>query len=437
MATRMGAILALSVLAITGFNAQGQPALISTVPGNNATGVSPSAAVQFSFDLPMETSATVATFIDISNPFSPLPVTVSWNPQQTILTCTPNPAFPVNKMIFWTVTGEDITGDPLEDAQGFFTTGGGGGSTGSGTNRFTSFALGKLYTYNQTTTGVAVRDPDVPYAFTASTTLASNRTANQITLTIPSRPSTNLLQNPFAPEVWGVFAAETNQSQFETVLFPSGTYTFNVQSGTTNQNVSLSLAANLAQPAAPHLSEFAGTQAVDPAQAYTLRWDAFQNGAAGDYVRVQIGDTVGSADPGTAGALNGLARSFVIPAGRLLAGQSYESSVDFYKVGQIISNASYVAISFRVSSTRFILKTSGTTGTDLVLTNASWTGNAFGFDVISAPGETFTVEASIDLTPGSWAPVTVSTSPTGRIRITDSLASFFPHRFYRARKGSL
>ena len=125
---RMSALAWILVMAITGFDARSQPALISSVPGDGATGVSPGATVQFTFDLPMETAATDATFFDVANPFNPLSVTMSWNNQLSILTCSPNPPFPANTLIGWVVVGEDITGDPLEATQGFFTTGGGGGA---------------------------------------------------------------------------------------------------------------------------------------------------------------------------------------------------------------------------------------------------------------------------------------------------------------------
>ena len=125
--------------AITGSNAppvlQAQPAIISTIPAEMATGVPTIAPVVFTFSKTMNTSPTVtfARFTDSSllpnNPSFLLPVTLSWSASNTVLTCTPNPAFPTNKTITWSVVGSDLAGNSLQTTNpavlpgGFFTTG--------------------------------------------------------------------------------------------------------------------------------------------------------------------------------------------------------------------------------------------------------------------------------------------------------------------------
>ncbi len=432
MSGPLAATLWLLLGAFASFPVQGQPALISVVPARGATGVSPTAPVQFTFDLPMETSATTAMFLDQSNPFTPLHVNVSWNVQQTIMTCTPSPAFPTGKTIIWTVSGEDITGDPFDGDFGTFTTGGGGGSSGTGTNQFTSFGLGRFFNYVQNSTGPAGLDADLPVAFGATTTLSSNRTATQIVLTVPGQSSTNLQQTIFQPEFWSLFAPETNPALAE-VRFPAGSYTFIVVAANSNQQVTLNLANSSAQPNAPHLSDYAGAQSIDPTQPYTLRWDAFLNGTAADYIKVQIGDNFETPDYGSAGALNGLARSVVVPAGVLTAGQSYDAAVDFFRVSQVISNASYRAMAYRISSTHFTVQAASGSSSSLVLTNLGRSGGTFSFDVVSKPGQAFTVEASTSLSTPLWAPVVSTNSASGRVRITDPASFALPTRFYRAR----
>jgi len=64
----------------------------------------------------------------------------------------------------------------------------------------------------------------------------------------------------------------------------------------------------LAQPGAPHLTNYTAAQAVKPNQAFVLGWDAFPGGTAADYIDVDIGTAYGAPNPGLPGALTGTAR---------------------------------------------------------------------------------------------------------------------------------
>jgi Bacterial Ig-like domain len=137
-ATTLLPLLVLASLA----EAPAQPAIISTIPAEMATGVPTTAPVVFTFSKAMNTSPSVtfAQFQDSSllpnNPSFLQPVTLSWSASNTVLTCTPNPAFPTNKTISWAVVGTDLAGNSLESTNpaipqaGFFTT----GSVSEGTN---------------------------------------------------------------------------------------------------------------------------------------------------------------------------------------------------------------------------------------------------------------------------------------------------------------
>src|SRR5258706_10698189 len=71
--------------------AQGQPSLVSVVPADAATGVSPSATVVFTFSDPMDTSATEAQFFDTTGGASVKP-TPAWSAGDKVLTYPPPPA---------------------------------------------------------------------------------------------------------------------------------------------------------------------------------------------------------------------------------------------------------------------------------------------------------------------------------------------------------
>ncbi len=112
-----------------------QPAIISTSPAQMATGIRTTDSVVFTFSKTMNTAPTVtfAVFQDSSlqpnNPSFLLPVARSWSMSNTVLTCTPNSAFPTNKTITWSVVGSDLAGNSLRVTNpailpgGWFTTG--------------------------------------------------------------------------------------------------------------------------------------------------------------------------------------------------------------------------------------------------------------------------------------------------------------------------
>ncbi len=109
----------------------GGPSILSVVPAPGTSGVSLSAPVVFTFSTNMNMAATSVQFINASvPPPNTLTVAASWNTDGTRLTHTPNPPFPANKAITWSVLGQDSHGRALSGmTSGGFLTGGGGGGT--------------------------------------------------------------------------------------------------------------------------------------------------------------------------------------------------------------------------------------------------------------------------------------------------------------------
>ena len=424
-------VLALALARST--QAQTEPTIVSTVPPNFSTGVSPSAAVVFTFSEPMDPDATSADFFD-STTFNTLPTSPVWSSGNKVLTCTPTPAFPLNKLIIWSVSGQNPNGDPIGgEPGGAFTTGTSGGGTGSGTNRVTEFSVGRANAYEQTSTANPLPDSLTPYAFTANTILASNRTATAVKLTLPGGAISNLMQVPTHPELFILVTSTTNQNLLETTYAP-GNYVFNVQAPTSNQQVTVNFPASLVQPAAPHVSNFTAVRSVNAAQPFTLSWDAFPGGTANDYIHVHVGTEFITGDPGKTGALNGTATSVTIPAGTLQANQTYEGTIGFYHAAINTFGTSHVTTAYRATLTHFDLVTTGPPGGTLILTNAAWNGLIFSFDVLSAAGQTFTID-SANFVQGPWQPLVTTNSPSGRLQIIDLNSLVAPSLFYRARNG--
>ena len=356
--------------------------IISTVPANGATGVSPSASVVFTFSAPMNPGATTVSLID-TNAGEDSPVVATWNGNNTVFTCTPSPQFANGHTFEWQVSGQDAVGNFLSGTtSGAFTTVT-GINGGSGTDGLTTFVVGEYSLYNQTSASPPVQ---VIYEFSAQTLLASNRTASAITLTMPTAAVSNLVPNPLTPEKFNLVVYNANQATFN-ATFPAGSYTFNV-TGSPSQQQTVTLPAD-AQPNAPMVSNYTAAQAINPLQPFTLTWNTFSNGTSADWILllVTLNPAFNFQTPffGQPGALGGTATSFTIPAGTLQPNTNYNADLVFYH-GTVTSNGSSVSEAFIATATGFNLSTTaGSTAPRLTLSRAGtnvavfWPTNATGF----------------------------------------------------------
>jgi hypothetical protein len=424
------------VFFLVGFQlALAQPTIISTVPINGATGVSTSAPVVFTFSTGMDTTATTAEFIDLTTPGFPTVIPV-WSAGNTVLTCTPSPAFPLGHTIEWVVSGQDTNVNSLGGTPyGTFTAGTGGGGGGSGTNAVTGFLVGKAWEYDQTSASVPLLDTNIPYVFSGETALASNRTATTITLTLPTGGVSNLVQNFLYP--WNYYLAgyNTNLTTFNET-FSAGNYIFNVYSNAADQQVTVNL-PNYAQPNAPQVSNYAAAQTINPSLPFTLTWNAFTGGGSTDYVSVTIGGTLFQT-PGfdATNALPGTATSAIIPANTLSANSNYLADLAFYHFVNT-TNGSYVTLAYVASLTSFNISTVGSSAAAPVFTNAAWSGGIFGFNVLTSPGQTVTVihNTSLSGAYASWPILLTTNSPGSIFHVSDPQSAANKTLFYRARNG--
>ncbi len=384
-------------------------------------------------------------FFTNANNGSSIFLTGIWSAGNTVLTYAPSPSWPANSTITWSAWGfggsypfQMLAGQ----TNGSFSTGsGGGGSTGTGTNKYTSFLVMKSYSYDQSSTAAPTPDPTAPYVFNASTMLASNRTATNITLTVPTAPPTvtNLQQNPVRLEDYYFFSVSNNATGFESAC-PQGDYVFNVQAVASNQTVTVTLPVTMQQPNAPHLTNYAAAQAVNPAQPFTLGWDAFTGGTSTDfvYVAVSLGGTNVYETPsyllGT-NALPGTALWTNIPAGALQSNTTYDASIMFVRAAYVTNNAGYASSAIRATITQFPIVT---LGTPLVFTNAARSGGVFGFDVLCSTGQTFTILSSTNpaLPSAQWSVLLTTNSTVSRVHYSDSQSATNRALFYRARNGT-
>ena len=420
-----GLSIAVLALVLSTVSSRGQTTVTAN-PADGATGVSGSAAVVFTFSGPMTPTSTSAFFQ--TPPSSFYPVTTVWSAGNTVLTCTPMSPFPTNTTISWTVAGLDGSMG-FVTASGSFTTGtgGGGGGGGSGTNATTSFAVGKLYLNVQTNASAPVPMGGFVggYDFIASTGLASNRVATAISVTLPNgTTNVNLSQNPVSHESFYFFDySNSTPASFE-AAYPEGNYVFNV-TGPSNLQATVNLPTTMAQPNAPHFTEFSLSQAIDSTKAFTVKWDPFTNGTSADAITLTISDDNGKTvfatpSPGTNGALSGTALSATVPAGKLAANSTNTAQLVFYRY-IVTSNANYVTFGYRASGTELkMITAAGVSASAPGVSNPVRGAQGFGFDVATTTGQALKVRFSTDCTLpiSQWPTVLTTNSPGASVHIT-------------------
>lgn len=143
---------------------------------------------------------------------------------------------------------------------------------------------------------------------------------------------------------------------------PSGTYTFNVvTTHNGNLNIPLLLSGDT-YPNVPRVSNYSAAQSIDATTGFTLTWDAFTGGTAGDFIQVSISDESDNQvyDSGSPGSgLDGTATQVAIPAGTLSAGQHYHAEVMFAKIVQNANSGGTGAVAAYTKLTSFSMTTTG------------------------------------------------------------------------------
>ena len=227
-----------------------------------------------------------------------------------------------------------------------------------------------------------------------------------------------------------------NQNAFE-VVYPSGDYTFNVQSATSNQQVMVNFPPSLTQPAAPHLTNYLAAQSINPSQAFVVGWDAFPGGTTTDCIYVEIyGGVYQTPALGMAGALNGTATSVVIPGGTFQPNHQYSGCVGFYHYQLLTNGTSHISLAYRGSTTDFNLSTGSGSGYCPVITNAGWAGaGMFRFEVTCPISQALVAEWSTNLNGGQWQTLCSTNSQSQGVQFTDPRAGANARLFYRVRTG--
>ncbi len=411
-------------------SASAQPGLISSSPTNGAVNVPTSSAVTFRFSEPMNTVFSGATFV-YSNVNFVLTAPV-WSASNTVLTCTPIPSFPANVTISWLVFGRSAGGPAMTNVPtGVFTTGA-GFPPPVNTNQLTFITAGMTHVYYQTSSALPEIYAQAPYHFLAAVSLASDRTANAISVTAPTSAEYTLA--PSFPKTWdwSYLGNETNLITFDT-RYPRGVYLFKIQSSASNQFVSVLSPLGLEQPPAPHLNNFDAAQKVDATQPFTLTWDPFFGGTPQDLITAALTKfgTINTIVLTPTG-LPGSATSILISANTLETNSAYALSLNFYHWINTTNGGDNIAQAFRVTNTQLVIQTLGTNS--FVLNDPVFDDGALSFEVQAPAATDVTIEFKSSLSSTTWQTLDTYASGDGRFTVSVPIGTT-PMRFFRARIG--
>jgi hypothetical protein len=345
-------------------------------------------------------------------------------------------SLPPNHTIFWTVDGQNPAGAALTGTTyGMFTVG--GGSTGCDTNAAQlSFTVAKGWSYMQDSAAASWLNTNNPYCFVSCMSLPCPRDATNVSLQVPGGPTWNTMSLAYPGHLTLTDCSFNNQAAFDTA-YPAGGYTFKIQSVASNQQVTVNLpaASSLAQPPAPHLNNYVASQAINPAQPFTLSWDAMAGGSAADCIYVEIyGGVFNTPALGVSGALNGTATSVTIPTSTFQPNRDYPGCVTFYHYQLQTNGTAYLSLTYRASTTEFTLRTVGGSS-PLVLTKCGRQAGAFWFDVACTNGQPLVCEYCTNLSTHQWQTLYSTNSPGQSVRFTDTNSAIRRQTFYRVRSG--
>ncbi|MBI5385955.1 MAG: hypothetical protein HZA90_14850 [Verrucomicrobia bacterium] len=210
-----------------------------------------------------------------------------------------------------------------------------------------------------------------PYGFGASVFPTSTSSVNSATLLLPTGTTVNLPWRApqYSSDSFGLSAFFQEQSALD-VAYPNGSYTFTMNTVNDGPRVADVSMTGDVYPTPPHIANYSAAQAVNPGASFNLVWDAFADGTANDFIKLEIDDPTGgllfgSPDLLRPGQLVGTATSYPIPANTLAGGRGYTARVKFWKANSI-NNSSYpgvVGAGVYSSTTEFLIATVGTSVT--------------------------------------------------------------------------
>lgn len=196
------------------------------------------------------------------------------------------------------------------------------------------YMVGKGRLYAQDAAGSPVADPTTPYFFDSQVVESFGGIVNTATVKPPGVSAKTLtrVDGEGRLELEADFATKALLDS----SYAKGTYQFTIDTAHGNRTPSLVLPAD-AYPNAPHVTNWTAAQSVGAAADFLATWDPMTSGTADDFIQLSIADAGGqivfsTPDAGEPGALDGTQTSLLIPAGTLVANQTYSADLMFVNI---------------------------------------------------------------------------------------------------------
>jgi len=291
-----------------------------------------------------------------------------------------------------------------------------------------AYLLMKQQGYLQTNVGNVILYTNKPFAFSAGVAPSAPNAVLSGSIRLPNS-STKPLTNSPAEEAFILAEDFWTQAEMD-AAFPSGTYTFQIQTANDGtRSPTLAISGN-GYPNAPRLTNFAAAQAIEAAENFVLRWNAFNGGTSNDLIQVHIYDEFTNSvfavpSPENPTVLNGTRRAVTVPANTLEPRRSYKGYLVFLKLNNrnLTGYPGAVGVSYYGRTTELPLRTVGPLQLH-VLQN-----RPFQFRFETAIGQTYTIHTSSNLT--TWSTVLTTNARTASFTYTDNQVTNRNRRFYR------
>ncbi len=403
------------------WQAGAQAFLVSSQPPNGATDVPVTASIVFTFNTPIDTASLI---ILPSNPvftgsiaFSANltgTLTPSWDESQTVLTLDYAGNLPAGALITWTINpsgtsfplySEEV--DIVATASGSFTTGGEACDPDGIPDDYGGVTLTKTSTYLQTSDAAPVLKSDELPFFGAFIDSPAVNTVTAATLTGPGN-----VDIPLDGDFGSFFAFD--EASTETTLeaaHPSGTYSFSITREVVGPaQFQMQMPALTAYPPVPRISNFAAAQAIDPAQDFTLNFNALTGASGSDFIGIEIVDVnnpvLFAPDLCIPLPLPNTATSFVIPADTLQTGKTYTLRLIFARTFYASTTAPPDFASFGSLQRQTVMTIATSGGGGVPQPQLAIDGFQSGFFAMNItglqPATNYRVQYSSTLLPGSW-----------------------------------
>ena len=210
-------------------------------------------------------------------------------------------------------------------------------TSGAGAPNVERYELNKSRRFVQTADAPPAPRGSNEFVFTAEVQGSAPNLVTAASVSAPSGRNSTLVPDNDREEF--DFSEPSSSRDALEAIYPTGNYTFQIQTAT-DGNRSVNLWFNsLDYPPAPRVY-FDPAQQIPVDSALTIVWDSWPGATRDDFIQLRIEDEAGDAvfetpDFDDKDALDGRARSATIPAGTFVRGEDYEARLTFQRFARL------------------------------------------------------------------------------------------------------